>query len=152
MPSKATTTEDYLESLPEERKNIITQLRKTILKNLPKGFKETMSSGMLAYVVPHELYPAGYHCDPKQALPFIYLASQKNHIALYHMGLYGGQHLEWFQKEWKKHSDKKLDMGKSCIRFKKPEDIPLDLIGELCTKITPKEWIAYYEKTINRKS
>lgn len=148
MQSKAATPEEYIELLPEDRKKIIAQMRKVILKNLPKGFKEVISYGMLGYVVPHTLYPAGYHCDPKLPLPFMNLASQKNHIALYHMGLYGGAHLEWFQKEWKKVTDKKLDMGKSCIRFKKAEDVPLELIGELAAKITPKEWIALYEKNL----
>ncbi|HKZ36872.1 MAG TPA: DUF1801 domain-containing protein, partial [Chryseolinea sp.] len=117
-------------------------------KNLPKGFKEVMSYGMLGYVVPHTLYPNGYHCDPKQPLPFISLASQKSHIALYHMGLYAGKNLDWFTKEWSKTTDKKLDMGKSCIRFKKPEDVPMELIGELASKITPKEWIVMYEKNL----
>ena len=150
MQSKATTPDDYIESLPEDRKKIISDIRKTLLKNLPKGFKEGMGYGMIGYCVPHSLYPDGYHCDPKQPLPFISLASQKNHIALYHMGLYGGEHLEWFQKEWKKTTDKKLDMGKSCIRFKKAEDVPLKLIGELATKMTPKEWIEIYEKNLKR--
>ncbi|MDD1776137.1 MAG: DUF1801 domain-containing protein [Candidatus Methanomethylicus sp.] len=150
MQSKATSPEEYIDSLPDDRKKIISELRKIILKNLPKGFKEGMGYGMLGYVVPHSLYPKGYHSDPKQPLPFISIASQKNHIALYHMGLYGGEYLDWFQKEWKKHTDKKLDMGKSCIRFKKAEDIPLDLIGELCTKITPQDWIAVYEKNLKR--
>jgi len=148
MQSKATTPEEYIDSLPEDRRKIISQIRKVILKNIPKGFTETMNYGMLGYVVPHTLYPAGYHCDPKQPLPFINLASQKNHIALYHMGLYGGAYLDWFQKEWKKVSGKKLDMGKSCIRFKKPDDVPLELIGELASKITPKEWISIYEKNL----
>jgi len=148
MQSKATTPEEYIEALPEDRKKIISQIRKTILKNLPKGFKEEMSYGMLGYVVPHSLYPDGYHCDPKLPLPFISLASQKNFISFYHMGLYGGEYLEWFQKKWKNHSDKKLDMGKSCIRFKKQEDIPLQLLGELCTKIAPQEWIALYERNV----
>jgi hypothetical protein len=148
MQSKATSPEEYIDSLPDDRKKIISELRKIILKNLPKGFKEGMSYGMLGYVVPHSLYPKGYHSDPRQPLPFISIASQKNHIALYHMGLYGGEYLDWFQKEWKKHTDKKLDMGKSCIRFKKAEDVPLDLIGELCTKITPQDWIAVYEKNL----
>ena len=150
MQSKALTAEEYLDNLPDDRKKIITQLRNTIRKNLPKGFKESMGYGMLCYVVPHSIYPPGYHCDPKLALPFISLASQKNHIAIYHMGLYGGKYLDWFQKEWKNHSDKKLDMGKSCIRFKKPEDIPLDLIAELCTKMTPEDWIALYEQNIKK--
>jgi hypothetical protein len=151
MQSKASKPDDYIASLPEERKKIMGQIRKVILKNLPKGFKEVMSYGMLGYVVPLSSYPDGYHCDPKLPLPFMNLASQKNHIALYHMGLYAGPHLAWFQKEWKRHSDKKLDMGKSCIRFKKPEDVPLDLIGELCSKMTPAEWIAVYEKNLKKK-
>lgn len=150
MQSKAVTPEEYIESLPPERKEIISQIRKTILKNLPKGFKEVLSYGMLGYVVPHSTYPDGYHCDPKQPLPFLSLASQKSHIALYHMGLYGGAHLDWFQNAWQDHSAKKLDMGKSCIRFKKAEDVPMDLIAELCTKITPKQWIDIYEKNLKR--
>jgi hypothetical protein len=150
MQSKATTPEEYIASLPEDRRQIISQIRKVLLKNLPRGFQETMGYGMLGYVVPHTLYPGGYHCDPKQALPFISLASQKNHIALYHMGLYGGEHLDWFQKAWKKVTDKKLDMGKSCIRFKKAEDVPLELIGELATKMTPRQWIDVYEKNLKR--
>jgi hypothetical protein len=152
MQSKASTPEEYIASLPEDRKKIITQMRNTILKNLPKGFKEVMCYGMIGYVVPHSLYPPGYHCDPKLALPFMNLASQKSHIALYHMGLYGGQHLKWFQDEWKKVSPKKLDMGKSCIRFKKPEDVPLSLIGELSQKMTPQEWIEIYENTIKKRA
>ncbi len=146
MQSKATTPEEYIELLPEDRKKIISQMRKVILKNLPKGFKEDMGYGMIGYVVPHTLFPPGYHCDPRQPLPFISLASQKNHIALYHMGLYGGKHLKWFQDEWEKVSAKKLDMGKSCIRFKSPEDVPLELIGQLASKITPQEWIDTFRK------
>ncbi len=148
MQSKATTPKEYIDALPEDRKAIITKLRKVILKNLPKGFEEQMSYGMLGYVVPHSLYPGGYHVNPKLPLPFINLASQKNHIAFYHSGLYAGAHLKWFEKEWGKHSEKKLDMGKSCIRFKKPEDVTVALLGELCTKMTPEEWIAIYEKNI----
>ncbi len=150
MQSKAAAPEEYIAELPEERRKIISEIRKVIRKNLPKGFKEGMSYGMLGYCVPHSLYPDGYHCDPKQPLPFMSLASQKNYISLYHMGLYEGPLLKWFQKEWPKHSDKKLDMGKCCIRFKKPEDVPLQLIGELCTKITPQEWIEVYEQAIKR--
>src|SRR5690606_23461443 len=104
------------------------------------------SYGMITFVVPHSLFPAGYHCDPKQALPFISIASQKNFIALYHMGLYANKELlTWFEQEWPKHTTLKLDMGKSCIRFKNPELIPFDLIGELASKVTPEEWIAAYE-------
>ena len=106
--------------------------------------------GMLGYVVPHSIYPDGYHCDPKIPLPFMSLGSQKNHIAIYHMGIYAGDLHDWFKTEWKKVSNKKLDIGKSCIRFKKPEDVPLGLIGKLSTKLTPKQWIALYEKHIKR--
>ena len=151
MQSKSTTPEEYIESLPEDRRNIISQMRKVIVKNLPKGFKESMAYGMIGYCVPHSLYPPGYHVDPKQPLGFMCIASQKNHIALYHMGLYASPtHLKWFQDEWKKVSSKKLDMGKSCIRFKKAEDVPLKLIGELASKITPQDWIKMYEKALNR--
>ncbi len=137
---------NYIESLPDDRKQAISKLRKLILENLPEGFSEIFSSGMLNYVVPHSLYPAGYHCNPKQALPFLSLASQKNFIALYHMGIYGDPELlEWFTSEFPKHSKKKLDMGKSCIRFKKVEDIPYDLIAELCRKVSVANWISTYE-------
>ena len=151
MTSKATTPEQYLRELPAERKEPVTQLRNTILKNLPKGFKEVMSYGMIGYVVPHEIYPAGYHCDPKLPLAFMNIASQKNFIALYHMGIYGSSKLlKWFVEEYPKHTTAKLDMGKSCIRFKKPEHIPYKLIGELVKKVTVKDWIETYEKILNR--
>jgi uncharacterized protein YdhG (YjbR/CyaY superfamily) len=149
MQSKAATPEEYIDSLPTERKEAMQQLRKVIRKNLPKGFTEGMSYGMIGYVVPHTRYPAGYHCNPKQPLPFMNLASQKNYIALYHMGLYADKKLlKWFVDEYSKQNKAKLDMGKSCIRFKKPEQIPFKLIGELAAKITPQEWIAFYEKSI----
>ncbi|MCB0727177.1 MAG: DUF1801 domain-containing protein [Ignavibacteriae bacterium] len=152
MQSKALTPEEYLGSLPEDRKKAISELRKVLKKNLPKGFKEVMGYGMLGYVVPHSKYPDGYHCNPELPLPFINLASQKNFIALYHMGIYSDPKLlNWFTKEYPKHSKSKLDMGKSCIRFKKPEDIPYKLIGELASKLTPDEWIKMYEKILNRK-
>jgi uncharacterized protein YdhG (YjbR/CyaY superfamily) len=148
MQSNLKTVPEYIDSLPPERKQIISAIRKTILKNLPKGFQEEMSYGMIGYVVPHKLYPDGYHCDPKLPLPFFSVASQKNFIAVYHMGIYAQPKLlEWFQDEWKVYSTKKLDMGKSCIRFKKPEDVPLDLIGELATKLAPEQWIEIYEKS-----
>ena len=122
------------------------------ISNDTKGFKELMGYGMLGYVVPHSKYPDGYHCNPELPLPFINLASQKNFIALYHMGIYSDPKLlNWFTKEYPKHSKSKLDMGKSCIRFKKPEDIPYKLIGELASKLTPDEWIKMYEKILNRK-
>ena len=149
MQSNAATPEEYIASLPEDRITAVAEIRKVILKNLPKGFSEVMD-GMLGYVVPHSLYPGGYHCDPKQPLPFIGLASQKNYIAFYHMGLYAGEFLDWFREQWKIASPKKLDMGKCCVRFKKFEDVPLGLIGELCSKMTPQEWIDIYESHLKR--
>jgi Domain of unknown function (DU1801) len=150
MQSKAKTVDEYLSTLPDDRAEIITALRKEIKRNLPKGFEETMQYGMISYVVPHKLYPAGYHANPKDALPFMSIASQKNHIAVYHMAVYEGVLHDWFLKEWKKYSDKKLDIGKSCIRFKKPNDVPVKLFGALASKVKPKEWIEIYEKTIKR--
>lgn len=151
MQSTALSPKEYMEELPEDRKAPMTELRKTILKNLPKGFSESIGYGMLCYSVPHSIYPAGYHCDPKQPLPFISLASQKNFIALYHMGLYANPELlSWFQKEYARQSPSKLDMGKSCIRFKKPEHIPYELIGELVQKITVKDWIGMYEANLKK--
>jgi len=150
MQSKAKTTDKYLTTLPDDRAEIIAALRTTIKKNLPKGFEETMQYGMISYVVPHKLYPAGYHTNPKDALPFISIASQKNHIAVYHMAVYEGPLHDWFVKEFKKYSDKKLDMGKSCIRFKKADDVPVKLFGELASKVKPKEWIEMYEKNLKR--
>ena len=140
-----------LEKLPEDRKSPMEKLRKTILKNIPKGFTETISSGMIAYVVPHTRYPDGYHCNPEAPLPFVCIASQKNFIALYHMGIYGEPKLlDWFTKEYPKHSKTKLDMGKSCIRFKKIDEIPYDLVGSLMSKITVDDWIKLYEKNLKK--
>lgn len=151
MTSKASTPQQYLKELPADRKEAVSKLRDTVMKNLPKGFKEVMSYGMLGYVVPHEIYPGGYHCDPKLPLPFASIASQKNFIAFYHMGVYAmPEVLKWFTTEYPKHSAAKLDMGKSCIRFKKPEHIPYKLIGELVKKISVKDWIAVYESQIKR--
>lgn len=151
MQSKAATPKEYLDSLPEDRKAAMTELRKVIVKNLPKGFTETMTYGMLGWVVPHSLYPAGYHCDPKLPLPFLSIASQKNFIAVYHMGVYADPKLlKWFTAEYAKQVAGKVDMGKSCLRFKKPEQIPYKLIGDLVSRITPKEWIALYEKALKR--
>ena len=145
------SAEEYITSLPEDRKEPVTKLRNAINKNLPKGFEEIISSGMINWVVPHKTYPAGYHCDPKQPLPFLSLASRKNNISLHHMGLYGDPKLlKWFQDEWAKASKRKLDMGKSCIRFKKPDEIPFDLIGQLAAKVSPADWIAKYESVIKR--
>jgi uncharacterized protein YdhG (YjbR/CyaY superfamily) len=151
MQSKTTTVEDYINELPKERQEPITTLRKEIKKNLPKGFSEGMGYGMIGYCIPHSLYPAGYHCDPKQPLPFMSIASQKNFIAVYHMGVYADPKLlKWFTEAYAKAGVGKLDMGKSCIRFKKPENIPYKLIGELASKITPQQWIETYEKNVKR--
>ncbi len=152
MQSKATTVDAYINELSEDRRVVISKLRKEIKNNLPKGFKEVMAYGMIGYVVPHSLYPAGYHCDPRLPLGFMNLASQKNSVTLYHMGLYANKKLlDWFTKEYARQVTTKLDMGKSCIRFKKPEQIPYKLIGELAAKVTPEEWIAIYEKAIKRQ-
>ena len=151
MQSKATTPDQYIAELPEDRKEIMQKLRETVKKNLPKGFEETMQYGMLGYVVPHSIYPDGYHCNPKDALPFMALASQKNHIGFYHMGIYSDPDLmKWFTEEYPKHASNKLDMGKSCIRFKNLKNIPFELLGELTTKISVDEWIAKYESVIKR--
>ena len=154
MQSKALTPQEYIESLPDDRKVAMMELRQIILKNLPKGFKEEMSYGMLGYVIPHSLYPKGYHCDPKLPLPFLAIASQKNFIAIYHMGIYADNKLlKWFTDAFSKQSKNKLDMGKSCIRFKKPEQIPFKLIGELATKMTVNDWIKTYENAfLNSKT
>ena len=151
MQSQAETIEQYISELPEDRKLAISAIRDVIVKNIPKGFKECMNYGMIGYVVPHELYPPGYHCTPSLPLPFISLASQKQHISIYHMGLYAGEFLDWFTHEFEKRATKKLNMGKSCIRFKKLEDVPLDLIGELVSKITPEKWIEIYEANSFKK-
>jgi hypothetical protein len=151
LQSKAESPQAYINSLPDDRKVAVNQLRETLAKNLPSGFEEQMSYGMLGFVVPHALYPAGYHCDPKLPLPFISVASQKNFIALYHMGMYAdAQLLNWFQSVFPKHSKAKLDMGKSCIRFKKMDDIPYQLIGELAQKMTPNDWIKKYESAFKK--
>lgn len=151
MTSTATTPQDYFDTLPEDRKQVMTELRKIIKQNLPKGFEERMSYGAVGYVVPHSMYPAGYHCDPKQPLPFLSIASQKNFIAVYHMGIYASPELlDWFTTEYPNHSKTKLDMGKSCIRFKKPEQVPMQLMGELVKKMDPQQWISIYESNLRR--
>ena len=152
MQSKATTPEQYLAELPEDRRIAMEKLRGVALKNLPKGFKEVMAYGMLGYVVPHEIYPNGYHCDPKLPLGFFNIASQKNSINIYHMVVYSDKKLhDWFVAEYPKHCKSKLDMGKSCVRFKKLDDIPYDLIGELLSKISVEQWIEMYEKMLKRE-
>lgn len=151
LTMKLETPEQYIEQLTDERKIAIEQLRKIILENLPNGFSETISYGMLAFVVPHTVYPNGYHCDPNQPLPFISIASQKNYIALYHLGLYANAELlKWFTDEYPKYSKTKLDMGKSCIRFKKSHLIPFELIGKLCSKMTTSQWIEIYETNLKK--
>ncbi len=149
MQSKSATVTGYLSEVPKERAEHFNKLRDTILKNIPKGFEECMTYGMVGYVVPHKLFPAGYHCDPKLPLGFVSIASQKNFIALYHMGIYLNPELfEWFVSEYPKHCKTKLDMGKSCIRFKKMDQIPYKLIGELMKKMTVKEYVSIYEEAI----
>ncbi|MGY6560651.1 MAG: DUF1801 domain-containing protein [Luteibaculaceae bacterium] len=145
------TSEQYIEQLTNDRQAAVRELRKIILENLPDGFSETISYGMIGFVVPHIIYPKGYHCDLKQPLPFISIASKKNGIALYHMGLYANAELlKWFIDEYPKHSKRKLDMGKSCIRFKKPDHVPFALIGELCSKMTADQWIEIYETNLKQ--
>lgn len=152
MPAtKPTTVPAYMAALPDERRKPMAKLRATVRKHLPKGFKEMMNYGMPGWGVPHSRYPDGYHCDPKLPLPFLNIASQKSHIGFYHMGIYAdAKLLKWFEREWPKHVETKLDMGKSCIRFKKPDSIPYELLGDLCTRMTPDDWIALYEKQIRR--
>lgn len=151
MNIPANSVKEYLENIPEERKPYINKLRKTILDNIPKGFEEDLIYGMLGYVVPLKTYPDGYHCKKDTPLPFVNLASQKNFIALYHMGIYANKEIyDWFVLEYPKHCKYKLDMGKSCVRFKKMEDIPFDLIAELMQKYTVKDWIETYEKTFKK--
>ena len=151
MQNKVDNPDNYIEQLSEDRKVVIKELRKSILQNLPKGFSETMSYGMIGFVVPHSIYPNGYHCDPKLPLPFISIASQKSFVAVYHMGIYADNKLlEWFSNEYPKHSKAKLDMGKSCIRFKKMDNIPYKLIGELAGKMSLKEWIKLYETNLKK--
>jgi len=152
MQSKAATPDEYIAGLPEDRQQAISMLRKEIRKNLPKGFEEGMGYGMISYVVPHSLYSEGYHCDPRQPLPFMNLASQKNYITVYHMGVYSENELgKWFAGEYEKLNIGRPDMGKCCIRFKKMDKIPYRLIGELASKMTPGQWIALYEKSKPRK-
>jgi len=152
MTSDAKTPDEYIASLPSDRKEAMIKLRKTISSNLPEGYKEVMSYGMIGYVVPHSIYPDGYHCTPELPLPFMNIASQKNYIAMYHSGLYADKDLlSWFVKEYPKYVSNKLDMGKSCVRFKKPEIIPYKLIAELCTKMSVEDWITLYEKNIKKR-
>jgi hypothetical protein len=147
MPSPLKNVNDYIKSVPKERASAFQQLRTTILSHLSKGFEESLSYGMIGYVVPRSIYPNGYHCDPKLPLPFVSIANQKNFITFYHMGMYADKNLlDWFVAEYPKHCKKKLDMGKSCVRFKYLDDIPFKLIGELMKKMSVKEWTTIYEK------
>jgi hypothetical protein len=147
MQSPATTVAEYVASLPPDRKAAINAVRKVILANMDPLLEEGMTYGMIGYYVPHRHYPAGYHCDPKMPLPYGGLASQKNYMSLYTMSVYGHMPtLEWFQKAWAK-TGKKLDMGKSCIRFKTLDDLPLDVIGELYRKVSVKDYITFVEAT-----
>jgi uncharacterized protein YdhG (YjbR/CyaY superfamily) len=151
MKTTGATVEEILENIPEDRKEAFTNLHQTIVSNLPEGFEPGISYGMLGYVVPHHLYPAGYHCKPSEPLPFVSIASQKNSINFYHMGIYADATLlNWFVAEYPKHSKQKLDMGKSCIRFKKPEHIPYELLGQLMQKMTAAQWIALYEHNLKK--
>jgi uncharacterized protein YdhG (YjbR/CyaY superfamily) len=150
MISKATTVEAYLQELEPDRRKTIAKIRAEILKNLPAGFEETMTYGMIGYVVPKSIYPEGYHCDPKTPLPFLSLASQKNYISFYHMALQLLPDLEsWFRAELLKIGQK-VEIGKACIRFKKTEQIPSFLIGEMVSKVTLDEWIRLYEINLRK--
>ncbi|MCA9386185.1 DUF1801 domain-containing protein [Candidatus Dojkabacteria bacterium] len=151
MQSKATSVQHYVDELPDDRKDAFLLIREAILNNLPEGFEETMSYGMVGYVVPHSIYPEGYHCDPKLPLPFLNIANQKNSINLYHMGIYADTELhDWFVSEYPNHTEAKLDMGKSCIRFKKMDQIPYELIAKLATKRSVQDWIGLYESEFKK--
>jgi len=151
MTIPANTVKEYLEKVPEERQEFFNKLRETIVANLPEGFEETLQYGMIGYVVPLSRYPDGYHCKPAEPLPFTHIASQKNFIALYHSGIYGNPEIhDWWVAEYPKHCKRKLDMGKSCVRFKKPEEIPYELIAALMQKITVQDWIDLYEKNVKK--
>lgn len=152
MKSSAKTVSEYLRSLPDDRREAISAVREVILANLPKGYEECMSYGMIGYVVPHSIYPAGYHCDPTLPLPYANLASQKNHMALYLMCVYGDKATEqWFRKAWQA-AGKKLDMGKSCVRFKKLEDVSLEVIGQVIARVPVEKYIARIEKVMGTTS
>lgn len=149
--AKFKNIEEYLANVPEDRITTFVKLKQTILDNLPEGFEECLNYGMPSYVVPHSLYADGYHCDPNLPLPFISIANQKGFIALYHMGLYANQELHnWFVAEYPNHSKYKLDMGKSCVRFKKVDHIPYELIAELMKKMTVDDWVSLYEKELKK--
>jgi hypothetical protein len=151
MISKAKSPAEYLNEVPSDRLVAVEKLRNTILENLPQGFEEGMSYGMIGYYVPHSIYPKGYHCDTKLPLPFMSFASQKNSINFYHMGIYANKDLyEWFVSEYSIFSKKKLDIGKSCMRFKREEDIPYQLISQLVQKVSVQNWIETYESAFKK--
>lgn len=151
MKANGKTVMEILTNLPADRAVPFNKLHQVIVKNLPKGFEAAISYGGLGYVVPHTLYPSGYHCKPIEPLPFAGIASQNKSINFYHMGIYSDPKLfEWFVTEYPKHSKHKLDMGKSCVRFKKLDDIPYKLIGELMKKMSVKEWITIYESNLKK--
>ena len=144
MQSNAKTVDEYLAALPEDRCKAISAIRDVILENLPEGYEEGMQYGMIGYFVPHSLFPQGYHCDPKQPLNYVALASQKNHMAIYLMGCYGDESTkDWFVKAWT-GACKKLDMGASCVRFKKLDDVPLSVVGEAVAKIPVRAYLDRY--------
>lgn len=152
MQYKASSPEDYIDQVPEERRNTLKKLCQTIKDNLPTGFEEGIQYGMIGYYVPHSIYPDGYHCNTSEPLPFMSVASQKNAIHMYHSGIYSVPELhDWIVTEYPKHSKRKLDMGKSCIRFKHIQDIPFELIGQLASKLTVKEWVAVYERNVKSR-
>lgn len=152
MQYKANSPEDYINQVPEERKETLNKLRKTIKDNLPEGFEEGMQYSFISYYVPHSIYPDGYHCNPKEPLPFMSFASQKNSVNFYHSSIYANKEIyDWFVEEYPKYCKRKLDMGKSCVRFKKLEEIPYELIAELVRKISVDEWINTYESAIKNK-
>ncbi|MFZ1558687.1 MAG: DUF1801 domain-containing protein [Saprospiraceae bacterium] len=153
MTIQANSPDDYIEKIEDTQKQAaVIKLRNMIRNNIPVGFEEGILYNMITFYVPHSLYPAGYHCDPKLPLPFISIAAQKNFVAVYHMGIYADQGLlNWFSEEHQKRVSGKLDMGKSCIRYKNPDKIPSDLIGELAAKMTPIDWISLYEKAFRSK-
>ena len=151
MKIEAETPEEYIAKLPKERADVITKLRQVILDNLPEGFQECINYNMIGYVVPHSIYPNGYHVEPQLPLPFLSIASQKNFVAVYHSGVYSSPELlDWFVGEYPKYVKTKLDMGKSCIRFKKMATIPYDLIGQLVSKISVEQWVEMYENALKK--
>jgi hypothetical protein len=152
MQSKAKSVKDYLSSLPADRRAEVEAVRKVILKNLDRDYEEGMQYGMIGYYVPHRVHPAGYHCDPKQPLPFAGLAAQKNHLALHLMCTYlSGEQASWFKEAWGK-TGKKLDMGKACIRFKRAEDLALEVIGEAVRRVPAKKYIGMMEAVVNGRA